>query len=297
MSARRCPLAEISERPAAPGRLGRRRTGRLIARIWLGIGRDHLSIIAAGVGFFGLLAIFPGIAALIALYGLVADPAEVAESLQAARPVLPPDVFAMIEGQVDQLVAAGRGSLGVASAISLGAALWSARAGVTALLEGLNVVYGVAESRGLILLYLLSLAATLVLIVVAIVALLAIVAVPAALRFVAIGPLGALLAQVAPLVILAVAILFVIGGLYRYGPHRPGARRPLLSPGAFLATIGWLVVSLGLSVYVSRFSALNETYGALGAAAGLLLWLYASAFVVLLGAELNAEIEREAERE
>ena len=270
---------------------------RILGRVWLGIGRDHLSIIAAGVAFFGTLAIFPAIAAVIALYGLVADPAQVSESLRAARPLLPADVFAMIEGQVAALVDARTSKLGLASLVSLALALWSARAGVTALMEGLNVVYRESDTRSLVVQYLISLALTLMVMAVAVAALLAVVAVPAILHFADLGPLGSLLAQVTPLLILGVAVVFAIGALYRYGPHRALARRRWVTVGALLATLGWLAVSLALSVYVARFADFNQTYGSLGAVVGLLFWLYASVFVVLLGAELNAELELQTERD
>jgi membrane protein len=268
---------------------------QVLLRVWLGIGRDHLSIIAAGVAFFGVLAIFPSIAALIAFYGLIADPAQVSASLHALRPLLPHDVHAMIAGQVASLAAAGQSKLGLASLVSLALALWSARAGVTALMEGLNVAYRETDRRGIVTQYLLSLVLTLAVIAIAIVALLAVVAVPAALHFSDIGRLGALLAQVTPLVILGVAAVFVIGALYRYGPSRATARKRWVTWGAVLATVGWVVVSLALSLYVSRFADFNRTYGSLGAIVGLLFWLYASAFVVLLGAELNAEMELQTE--
>ena len=280
-----------------PGDFPARSWRRVLGRVWLGIGRDHLSIIAAGVAFFATLAIFPAIAALIALYGLVADPAQVAESLKAAKPVLPPDVFVMIEDQIGQLIAARPAKLGLASLLSLAVALWSARAGVTALMEGLNVVYRETDTRSLLVQYLISLALTLMIMAVAIAALLAVVAVPALLHFSDIGRLGALLAQVTPLLILGVAVVFAIGTLYRYGPHRALARRRWVTVGALLATVGWLAVSLGLSLYIARFANFNETYGSLGAIVGLLFWLYASAFVVLLGAEVNAELELETEQD
>ncbi len=259
--------------------------------------RDHLSIIAAGVAFFGILAIFPAIAALIAIFGIFADPSHVADSLLALKPLLPSDVFTMIADQVNAFVTAPQGRLGLASLISIGLALWSARAGVSALMEGLNVVYREVDNRGIVVQYAISLALTLALIVVAIVALLAVVAVPTLLHFSDIGPLGALLAQAMPLLILGCAIVFIIGALYRYGPHRALARKRWISVGAVLATLSWLVVSLALSAYISRFPDFNKTYGSLGAIVGLLFWLYASAFVVLLGAEINAEAELQTERD
>ena len=270
---------------------------RIVWRMWLGVGRDHLSIIAAGVAFFAMLAMVPAIAALIALYGLLADPSQIGETLQVFRPVMPSDVFDMLEGQVQQLVSAGQTKLGVASLISLGLTLWSARAGVTALIEGLNIVYRETDTRNIFVQYLMSLALTIAALAVAIVALLAVVALPALLHFSDLGPLGRVLAQVAPLAVLGFASVFVIGGLYRYGPHRALARKRWLTPGAIVATVGWVAISLALSVYVSRFADFNNTYGSLGAIVGLMFWLYASTFVLLIGAELNAEMELETERD
>lgn len=266
-------------------------------RVWLGIGQHHLSIISAGIAFYGLLAIFPALAALIALYGAIADPVDIANTLAEVRPLLPHDVYAIIQQQVAQLIAAPPARLGVASLLSLAIVLWSARAGVTALMEGLNVVYGEEDSRGIVVQYLTSLVLTLLLIAVAIIALLAVVAVPAILHFSDIGPLGALLAQLTPLLILGVAMIFLIGGLYRYGPHRALARKRWVTVGAVAATLGWVAASLLLSVYVARFGHFNETYGSIGAIVGLMFWLYGSAFVVLLGAEINAQMELQTARD
>jgi membrane protein len=287
----------IGRQATTPGHFPARAWWRVLLRVWAGIGRDHLSIIAAGVAFFGVLAIFPAIAALIALYGLVADPAEISASLHALRPLLPHDVHGMIAGQVSMLAAAGQGKLTLASLISLALALWSARAGVTALIEGLNIAYRETDQRSIVAQYLLSLVLTLMLIAIAIVALLAVVAVPAVLHFSDIGRLGALLAQVTPLLILGVAVVFVIGALYRYGPSRALARKRWVTWGAVVATIAWVIVSLALSIYIGRFADFNRTYGSLGAIVGLLFWLYASAFVVLLGAELNAAMELQTEKD
>ncbi|MFT3974682.1 MAG: YihY/virulence factor BrkB family protein [Amaricoccus sp.] len=286
----------------APGRKARRPTemGRaawkmVLVRVWQGIATDHLSIIAAGVAFFGILAIFPAIAALIAAYGFVADPHHVAETLEAARPLLPAEVFAAIEGQVDALLAAPQAKLGVASLVSFALVLWSARAGVSALMEGMNVVYREVDTRSIVVQYLISLALTLAFIAVEIVALFAVVAVPTVLNFTSIGVVGQTLARVAPLAILGAAIVFIIGALYRYAPRRAPARKRWITVGAVMAAVGWLAVSVALSAYFARFPDFNRTYGSLGAIVGLLFWLYASTFVVLLGAELNAQLELQTE--
>ena len=213
------------------------------------------------------------------------------------KPLVPVDVFDMLATQVNAVVAAPQAKLGVASLVSFALLLWSARAGVTALMEGLNVVYRETDERSLLAQYLISLALTFVLIVGVVVALLAVVAVPAVLAFTDVGALGDFLARWVPLLILGFAVVFVIGALYRYGPHRAFARKRWITVGAIVATLGWLAVSLALSAYFSSFPNFNRTYGSLGAIVGLLFWLYASAFVVLLGAELNAALELQTARD
>ena len=252
---------------------------------------------AAGVAFFGVLAIFPALASLVALYGLIADPGDVAQNLGVVRPLLPPDAYGLLEAQVRSLVEVPQQRLGFASLFALLIALWSARAGVSGLMEGLNIVYREVDARSLIVQYAISLALTALLLLVAIVALLVMVALPAALQIVDFGPLGAWLTALGPLLVLAVAVVFVIGALYRYGPHRATARKRWVSWGAVLATAVWLAASLLFSLYVANFANFNKTYGSLGAIVGLLFWFYVSAFVVLLGAELNAEMELQTERD
>lgn len=263
----------------------------LLIRVWNRIFSDHLSIVSAGVAFFSFLAIFPALAALIGLYGFVANPADVASNLRAIRPMLPPDAYTLIDGQVVTLAGADS-SIGIASLIALAFALWSARLGVTALVEGLNIVYRETDTRGFFSQYLMSLVMTFVVLAIGVVAILAIVALPAALQILDIaGRPGAWIARVAPVLILGCAVVFVIGGLYRYGPQRRPARKRWVSYGAVLAAVLWVIASLMLSLYVSWFADFNKTYGSLGAIVALLFWLYVSAFVVLLGGALNAEME------
>lgn len=290
--------------PNAPGRQATHPSrfptaawAQVLGRVWNGISRDHLSVVAAGVAFFAMLSVFPTIGALIALYGYVSDPAEIASVLHTLRPLLPGDVYAMLADQVSQLIAAPQSSLGLASLVSLVLAIWFARAGVAGLMEGLNVVYREVDDRSIVVQYLIAVGLTLLLVLVAVAALVAVVAVPALLHFTEIGALGALLAQVVPLLILGVAMVFVIGLLYRYGPRRAAARARWITVGAVVATVGWVLASLALSFYVGRFGNFNETYGSIGAIVGLMFWLYASAFVVLIGAELNAAMELQTERD
>lgn len=299
---------DVSARPTGrpardarqPSELNRRAWKGVLARVWNGISEDHLSIIAAGVAFFGMLAVFPSIAALIGIYGVFANPDAVAQNLERVRPVLPGDVYTLLESQVDRLLTAGTSSLGIASLIAIVLALWSSRAGVMALMEGLNIVYRERDTRNIVWIYASSFLLTVIVLAMAILALVVVVALPAVLTFLHFenfGALGAWLARVLPLLILGVAVVFVIGVLYRMGPHRKPARKRWVTPGAFLATFGWVLASYLLSTYISRFANFNETYGSLGAIIALLLWLYVSAFVVLLGAKFNAEMELATEHD
>jgi membrane protein len=287
----------LGRRAARPSAFGWRAWRAVLGRVWTRMGTDHLSIVAAGVAFFGALAAFPSLAALLGLYGLVADPARVHAALEAARPLLPGEVHALIVEQARALIAARAQTLGPAVAVSLGFALWSARAGVMALVEGLNIVYRETDDRGFFTQQAVALGLTLLLILVAGLAMAAVVATPAALALADLGPAETAIARVAPLGVLGGALVFVIGLVYRLGPHRAPARTRWVSWGAVIAATVWAVSSIALSLYFSRFTDLNATYGALGAVAGLLLWLYVSAYVVLLGATLNAELEHQTARD
>ncbi len=269
----------------------------VLGRTWTQIGEDHVSMIAAGVAFYWVFSIFPGVAALIAVYGLVADPMDIRAGLHALAPLLPADVHRILSAQVEEIIGAGTGALGLATAISIALALWTARAGVMALIQGLNIVYRQQDARGFVMQYVWALAMTLVLVAFAVVVLLVVVALPVVLRFSDMGALGALMAQMTPLLVIGVAVIFGIGGLYRYGPNRAPARRRWLTPGAVLATLGWVIVSVGLSVYFTNFANFNKVYGSLGAIIGLMFWMWASAFVVLLGASLNASMELQTARD
>ncbi len=294
------PAATEGRNAAQPAQFRWPAWRQVLLRTWAGITDDHLSIIAAGVAFFGMLATVPSIAALISILGFFADPIAVSDSLDRVRPVLPADAYSLIEGQVDRLLSAGSSSLGLASLIALGLALWSSRAGVQALIEGLNIVYREVDTRNILRQYLSSLLLTVVVLAKAVAALVVVVALPAVLAFLQFDDLGAFgiwLARVLPLLVLGIAVVFVIGALYRLGPHRAPARKRWITPGAVLATLSWVVASYLLSTYISRFANFNQTYGSLGAIVAMLLWLYVTAFVVLLGAKLNAEMELQTERD
>lgn len=290
--AKREPVKRDDGHPAArPSQFRRSDWKTILKRVREAIQQDNLALIAAGVAFWAMLALFPAIAAVIGLYGLIADPATIQSHLETLREILPDAAFGIIADQVNSLVQQDR-SLGVASLLAIVISLWSARLGVKALVTGLNVVYDRADNRGFLQQILVTLALTALLIGVVLVAFAAVIVVPAIIAFLPLGSLGERIADLArwPIALVAVAIGLTV--LYRYGPNRARPRVRWVTWGAAVATLLWLVGSLLFSLYVANFANYNETYGSLGAIVGLLMWFYLSAFAMLLGAELNAEMER-----
>ena len=254
------------------------------------VGENNLALISAGVAFFSMLSLFPALAALIALLGLISDPAVVVAQLEEMRPLLPEDVYQIINTQVVSLVTASSGSLGRAGVISLILALWSARAGVGAMITGLNAVYN-KRDRNTARHYLRALLLTIGLVAVCIVSLLSLVVIPILLAFFPLGGLGRFAVEAARWGVVVTVLFAGIGMLYRYGPNRRGAQFQWLSAGAMVAVVFWVILSVGFSYYVSNFGNYNQVYGSIGAVIAMLIWLWISSFLVLYGAALNAQIE------
>jgi membrane protein len=253
---------------------------------------------AAGVTFFALLATFPALTALVSPYGLVADPATIADHLAALAGVVPGGGTQIIEEQVGRVAAQGGGALGLAAVAGLAAALWSANAGAKALFDALNVVYDEREARGFLRRTAVSLAFTLGAVLAgALLAMAAVVALPVALGLVGLGPTAALLLRLLrrPLLLAAVAVFLACA--YRYGPSRARARWRWVSWGGASAALAWLLFSAAFSWYVANFGRYNEAYGSLGAAIGFMTWIWLSAAVVLAGAQLDAEMEAQTARD
>lgn len=259
--------------------------------VWALIAEKNLNLIASGIGFYGILAAFPAIAALIALWGLVADPVLVETQVSEFSTVLPADVAYLLNSRVAELVAADPTTLGWAGLLSIGLLLWSARAGVNSLIVGLNAVYGESNRGGLRRL-IVAFALTGSLIILGLACIAALVVVPIVLAFLPLGNFATFLAEVLRWSLAVTTVLLGLGLLYRYGPNRRGkARMGWLSPGAVAATLLWGVATWGFTIYLQNFANYNKIYGSLGAVIVLLFWLYISAFVCLLGAALNAELE------
>ncbi|WP_375259187.1 YihY/virulence factor BrkB family protein [Citreimonas sp.] len=254
---------------------------------------DQVSIVSAGVAFFGLLAIFPAIAALISIAGLILDPAAIEQQLASVAGVLPENAAEIIEGQAREVASNAGAGIGLAAAAGILIALYSASKGMKSLIGAMNIAYDEEEDRGFIALNVVALALTLFLILGVLIAFAATLAAPALLEVVGLsdGVQAAIAWGRWP--VLALLTIFGLSVVYRYGPSREHPRWRWVSPGAVVATIIWLIGSVAFSIYVRNFGSYTETYGALGGVIILLTWLWLSSFIVLLGAELNSEIEHQ----
>jgi membrane protein len=261
------------------------------------IGEDRLLAVAAGVVFYGLLAVFPAVTALVSLYGLFASPSAISEQLSLLAGILPQDAVDILREQISRLTAGSGAKLGFGFIFGLAVALWSANAGMKAIMDALNVVYEEKEKRGLFKLNLISLALTIAAIASLLVALGAVVVIPVALSYLEIQNVNELLFRFARWPLLLLVVVFDLAVLYRYGPCHREPRWQWISVGSAFAAIAWLISSALLSWYLASFADYNATYGSLGAGIGMMMWMWISAIVILFGAQLNSEIEHQTARD
>ena len=258
------------------------------------ISADRLLLIAGGVVFYGLLATVPAITALVSMYGIFTPASTINAQLSFLADVMPAGAYQLISDQIVRIAGNSDGKLTLAFVLGLGIALWSANAGVKAIFDALNVVYDEDEKRGWIKLNAISLAFTFAGVVVLILILGAVVALPLVLAFV--GFAAQQQAGWLPLLRWPVMFALVVLGLsvlYRHGPSRRHAKWRWVSVGSVFAALSWIAVSVAFSWYLSKFADYNATYGSLGAVIGLMMWMWISTAVVLIGAELNSEIEHQ----
>jgi membrane protein len=265
----------------------------ILWRTYPRIGDDRLLATAAGVVFFGLLAIFPAVTALVSFYGLFADPVTIGDNLQTLAVMLPDGTYQIIGDQVARVVSKGNAELGTTFLFGLALAIWSANAGVKAIIDALNVAYEEREKRSFIRLNMVSLAFTVGGIMALLLMVGAVVAFPLALDHLRLAPESKLIIAIARWPLLLVLLLVALALLYRLAPSRDAPRWQWLSVGAVTAAVLWICGSALLSWYLSAFANYNATYGSLGAAIGLMMWMWMSATVIMFGAELNSEIERQ----
>ena len=265
----------------------------ILFRTYEQINEDRLMATAAGVVFYGLLAIFPAITALVSSYGLFADPSTIGSNLQSLALMLPEGSFSIVRDQIGRVLASGSSNLSITFAAGLLIAIWSANAGMKAVMDALNVVYDEKEKRGFIKLNLVSLCFTIAALAAIIIMVGAVIIVPLLLHRVGLEQSGEMLISLGRWPAIAILLMIALGLLYRFGPSRTTPRWQWLSVGAVAATMLWLAGSALLSWYLSNFANYNATYGSLGTVIGLMIWMWMSTIVILCGAELNSEIEHQ----
>ena len=252
---------------------------------------DRVSLTAAGCAFYGTLALFPAISMLISAYGLFNDRATVEPQLALVRDLLPPAAYGLIHDRVHVLVTRPPGTLGLGLVISTAVALWSCASGVKSLLMALNLAYEEHEKRSFLRYQLVAFSITILAIVSAAIGLALLVGLPAGLAFVGLPASQTLWLRLASFGLLVIGVLAGLSLLYRFGPCRPTPKWEWVTPGSFVATLLWIGASAVFSWYVGRFSTYDATYGPLGTVVAFMMWLYVTVYAVLLGAELNAELE------
>jgi membrane protein len=264
---------------------------QIVRRSLKEVGTDHLTLIAGGIAYTWFLALFPGIIAAVLIWGLVADPAQIQQQLSDIAGALPSNAEPLVTEQLSAATSQPGGGAGIAVAISIALALWSASAGMAGLIEATNIAYDETEERNFLVkrgLALLLTAGFLLFLLIAI----ALVAVfPVVLEQVGGGIVVQFAAQVVRWTVLVLVAVVALALLYRVAPDRDAPQMKWLSLGAIVATVLWVLASVGFSFYVSNFSSYSDTYGSLAGVVVLLLWFWITALVVLLGAEINAEME------
>ena len=266
---------------------------QIVKRAWGESKKDQVPLLAAGVAFFSFLSLFPAMIAAVMVYGLVADPKTVAEQTEAITDAMPDDAASLVTGQLETIASSPQQGLGFGLVVALALALWSAAGGVGNVLTAINIAYDEEETRGFVKRKALALGLTFgaILFVAAAIGLVAVA--PVLLQ--AVVPSGASywLLQIARWVLLVVIVSVVLAVLYRVAPDRDAPQFQWVSVGAVVATVIWLIASFGFSLYVNNFGSYGKTYGALAGVVVLLLWLWITNFVVLLGAEINSESEKQ----
>ncbi len=252
---------------------------------------DNIPLLAAGVAFFGFLALFPALIALVTLVGLVADPGKITQQVQSFTTGLPQAAQQLISDQLAAITRSSGGALTIGLAVSLLVALWSASSGTSNLMTAVNIAYEEKETRGFLRFRAVALLLTLGTVVFLVLTLALIAVVPVVLRAVPLGPVGTVLAQVVRWTLLISLIMIGLAVLYRVAPDRKPPRFRWVSVGSVMAALLWLLSTAGFSLYVDFLGDYNKTYGALAGVIVLLLWLFLTCYIVLLGAEINAEAE------
>jgi membrane protein len=270
---------------------------QVVRRAWAENNADNMPIIGGGVAFFGFLSVFPALIAMVSIYGLVASPETVARQVADLSAQLPQDAAELVGQQLNDIVTNSGGALTFGLVTSVLAALWSASGGVGNLVTAVNLAYDEVETRGFVKRKAISLGLTLGAILFVLITFTLVAVVPNVLDLLPLGPLGTVLAQVVRWVLLLGIFAGSLAVLYRVAPDRDAPQLRWVSLGAVVVTVIWALVSLGFSLYVNNFGSYDQTYGAIAGVIVLMLWLYLTCYLILLGAEINAEAEHQTARD
>lgn len=291
-------LSEVKQRGRdadKPSHIPRKGWFDILKRTKAELNDDNMMIIAAGVAFYLLIGIVPALIALISIYGLIADPQQVQQQFAAVSGMLPAEATTLLTEQI-QRIASNKTAAGWGAALSILAALWASNTAMKALVTAMNIAYDERETRGFIKLTSVTLLLTIAAVVTGIVAIGAIVFLPMVLDAIGIDN-AQLIANAIRWPLLALLAIIGLAVLYRFGPDRAEPKWRWVSWGAVTAMVIWVLGSVAFSLYVSNFGKYNETYGSLAAVIVMMLWLYLSAVAILVGAELNAEIEHQTAKD
>ncbi|MEC3949922.1 YihY/virulence factor BrkB family protein [Sphingobium sp. HWE2-09] len=278
----------------APWKIPPRAWWEILKRVYAALSANHIGLLAAGVAYYAFLSIAPLLAAVVLTYGLVGDPAIVSRHMQAIITVVPADAAGLINDQLLGVVSTRKPAIGFGLLLALAIAVYGATRAASAIMEALNIVYGQKEGRNILRFYRTSMGITFSAVLVVVAGVFTATIIGLLQDFLTNWGPGVLFAIKAATWLCAGLLASVIFGLiYRFGPNRRYAQWQWLTVGSVSATLFWLVATLGVSFYVSTFGNYNKTYGSLGAVVVLQLWLFVSAYIVLLGAQINAEAERQ----
>jgi membrane protein len=281
----------------SPREIPKRGWWEILKRTRREVSRDNVPLVAAGVAFYSLLALPPALAAMIALWGLFAEPADIQVQIEQLSQTLPPEAASVVIDQLKNVASRSSSTLGWTALIGFLLSLWSARAAVNAMIGALNIVYEEEEERGFFRLVFATLLLTLAALAGGVLALLLVAGVPALLNLIGLDGAAEVIVHIVRWLVLIALVMAGLAALYRFGPSRHRAQWHWVSWGAATAAALWIIASAGFSLFVSNFGKYGETYGAIAGVVLLLLWLWLSAYVALVGAEINSEMELQTRRD
>ncbi len=286
MDDQQAPIASEARSP-----IRARRWKDIPLRVYHGISDDRLMLIAAGVTYYAILALFPAIGVIVSVYGLFADPSSIAGHLDTLSGFAPGGAVDILRQELTRLTHQGKAALGIGFVVSLAIALWSANSGVSAIFDALNAVHEEKEKRGFVKYYTTTLIFTAGAVVLVLLSVAVLVALPLVLNYLPNPGVTAMLTKVVRWPALLVVVALALAVVYRYGPCRARPQWRWITWGSAFAAIAWLAISALFSWYVASFGSYNKTYGSLGAIIGFMTWMWVSILVVLIGAKLDAELE------